>query len=46
MVAGETGMTLLVRLKLVLFTPTGEPVELGDFATRPYLLLMFLRHLA
>ncbi len=39
-------MTPLERMKLILFTPAGEPVELGHFATRSYLLLIFLRHLS
>lgn len=39
-------MTSLERMKLPLLTPTGEPVELGHYATQPYLLLIFLRHLA
>lgn len=39
-------MTAIDRTKLVLRTPTGDPVELGHFATKPYLLLVFLRHLA
>lgn len=31
---------------LMLLRPDGTPARLGDFLDRPYLLLVFLRHLA